>query len=259
MAKIKAVFFDVDNTLYDWPTRQWVQSTLKAIRAIQRKGVKVFVCTARPYGSFREFGGFRLGVHWNGIVASCGAYVSLGRHVLRFQTMGPANVRKLCKIAKANSLTMELVTAKTRYLIAPGNTFLENYHGTYSDTVPPVHPYRGEGVSGALLFAPTEYDELFAKEMPGMSFFRFHDFGVDVSEVEHRKGEGIQIIMDKLGLKKDEVLSFGDDFQDIAMGDSSIFVCVGNGKEEVKKAADFVCPPIVEDGIPLALKKYGVL
>lgn len=256
---IKAVFFDVDNTLYDWPTRQWVQSTIDAIKTIQKRGVKVFVCTARPYASFREFGGLDLGIHWNGIVASCGAYVTLGRRVLRFLTMDRRNVRKLCKIALSNSITMELVTAKTRYLIAPGNTFLENYHGTYSDSVPPVHPYRGEGVSGALLFAPKEYDDLFKQALPNVSFFRFHDFGVDVSDFEHRKTEGMEFIIKELGLKKDEVLSFGDDLQDISMRESSIFVCVGNGKDEVKAAADYVCPPIVENGIPEALHKFEVL
>ena len=256
---IKAVFFDVDNTLYDWPTRQWISSTIEAIKAMQRKGVKAFVCTARPYASFREFGGLNLGIHWNGIIASCGAYVTLGNRVLRFMKMNPQNVRKLCKIALSNSITMELVTAKTRYLIAPGNTFLENYHGTYSDTVPPVHPYRGEGVSGALLFAPKEYDQLFLEALPGVSYFRFHEYGVDVSDVERRKGEGMSFILDELGLKREEVLAFGDDFQDIAMKDSAIFVCVGNGKEEIKAAADYVCPPIVEDGIVEALKKFEVL
>ncbi len=255
---IKAVFFDVDNTLYDWPSRQWVESTFKAIRAMQREGVKAFVCTARPYESLRQFGIFKHGVHWNGILTSCGAYVVLGKRVLRFMTMKRENVRKLCKIATSESLTMELVTAKTRYLIAPGNTFLENYHGTYSDTVPPVHPYRGEGVSGALLFAPKDYDDMFKAALPGVSYFRFHDFGVDISDFEHRKGDGISIILNELGIKKEETLSFGDDFQDIPMRESSIFVCVGNGKDEVKAAADYVCPPIVEDGIIEALKKYGV-
>lgn len=256
---IKAVFFDVDNTLYDWPTRQWIPSAFKAIKVMQERGVKAFICTARPYASFKEFGGFDLGIHWNGIIASCGAYVSLGNRVLRFLTMNPQNVRKLCKIATRNSLTMELVTAKTRYLIAPGNTFLENYHGTYSDTVPPVHRYRGEGVSGALLFAPEEYDHLFKNELPELSYFRFHDCGVDISEVEHLKGEGMAFLMKDLGLTKDEVLSFGDDLQDIPMGESSTFICVGNGKEEVKAAADYVCPPIVENGIEFALRKYGVI
>ncbi|MBO6286468.1 MAG: HAD hydrolase family protein, partial [Bacilli bacterium] len=90
-------------------------------------------------------------------------------------------------------------------------------------------------------------------------YYRFHECGVDISEFEHRKGDGIGYIMKALGLKRDEAISFGDDTQDITMKEGSIFVCVGNGKDEVKQAADYVSPPIVDDGIEEALKHYGVL
>ena len=256
---IKAVFFDIDNTLYDWPSRQFPASGIKAIKALSKKGIKLILCTARPYASVKEFGVYDLGIHWDGIISNCGAYVSLGNRTLRNLVMDRKKVRKLCKIATSNSLTIELVTAKTRFLIAPGNTFLENYHGTYSDAVPPVHPYYGNGVTGALLFAPEEFDPLFKKELPDLEYYRFHDFGVDISEFPHRKGDGISYVMKALGLKKEEALSFGDDTQDITMNEETIFVCVGNGKDEVKAAADYVCPPIVEDGILVALRHFEVL
>ena len=256
---IKAAFFDIDNTLYDWETRRFVPSGIKAIKAIARKGVKVFLCTARPYASVKEFGVFGLGIRWNGTISNCGAFVALGNRTLRKMIITPQIVRKLCKIATSHSLTMELVTAKTRYLIAPGNTYLHDYHGTYSDTVPPVHPYRGEGVTGALLFAPEEFDPYFYEELPNLTYFRFHPCGVDISEQPHRKGDGIGLIMDELGLKRDEALSFGDDFQDITMGERTVFVCVGNGKEEVKQSADYVSPSISDDGILKALRHFEVL
>lgn len=256
---IKAAFFDVDNTLYDWESGRYIRSGIEAIRKLSRKGVKVFVCSARPYASLKEFGVFDLGIHWNGVISNCGAFVSLGSRTLRKMVMSQENVRKLCKIALLHSLTMELVTAKTRFLIAPGNTFLQNYHGTYSDTVPPVHPYRGQGTTGALLFAPEEYDHYFQEALPHLNYYRFHECGVDISEGEHRKGDGISIILNELGLSRDEAIGFGDDTQDITMGDSAFFVCVGNGKEEVKKAADYVSPRISEDGILIALEDLGIL
>ena len=43
------------------------------------------------------------------------------------------------------------------------------------------------------------------------------------------------------------------------MNESSIFVCVGNGKDAVKEAADYVCPRIADDGILEALHHFGVL
>ena len=43
------------------------------------------------------------------------------------------------------------------------------------------------------------------------------------------------------------------------MKEGAIFVAVGNGKDEVKAAADYVCPPIVEDGLLIGLKSLGAL
>ncbi len=255
---IKAVFFDIDNTLYDWPTTQFVPSGVGAVKKLSRKGVKVFICTARPYASLKQFGVFDLGIRWNGVISNCGAFVTYGSRTLRKMTMQPKIVEKLCKIALSHSLTMELVTAKTRYLIAPGNTYLTNYHGTYSDNVPPVHHYRGEGVTGALLFAPKEYDAYFMDALPDLVYYRFHDCGVDISEEPHLKGDGISLILDAMGIKREEALAFGDDVQDISMKDGAVFVCVGNGKDEVKAAADYVCPPIVDDGIRIGLEHFGV-
>ena len=256
---IKALFFDVDNTLYDWQSRKFVPSGIEAIKKAGKAGVKLFLCSARPYASMKEFGVFDLGIHWNGFISNCGAFVSVGNRTLRKMTMDPHIIRKLCKIAISKSLTMELVTAKTRFLIAEGNTFLENYHGTYSDSVPPVHPYRGEGTTGVLLFCPEEYDHYFKQELPQLNYYRFHECGVDISEGEHRKGDGIAIVAEHLGLQKDEILSFGDDVQDITMGEASHFICVGNGKDEVKAAADEVCPAISDHGIEFALRKHGVI
>ncbi len=256
---IKAAFFDIDNTLYDWEARKYIPSGIDAIKRLQKEGGKVFICTARPYASCKEFGVFDLGIRWNGVITNCGAFVALGNRTLRKLDMTPSKVRKLCKIALSHSLTMELVTAKTRYLIAPGNTFLENYHGTYSDIVPPVHHYRGEGVTGVLLFAPEEYDPLFHEALPELNYYRFHEFGVDISEQEHLKGDGIGFILNELGLSREEALAFGDDYQDISMKDGAVFVAVGNGKEEVKAAADYVCPPIAEDGLLKGLMDLGVL
>ena len=256
---IKAAFFDIDNTLYDWELGKFIPSGIEAIKQLNKKGIKVFICSARPCASVKEFGVFDLGIRWNGVITNCGAFVSLGNRTLRKMDMTPSKVRKLCKIALSHSLTMELVTAKTRYLIAPGNTFLENYHGTYSDNVPPVHHYRGEGVTGVLLFAPEEFDPLFKEALPDLNYYRFHEYGVDISEGEHRKGDGISIILNELGLRRDEAVAFGDDFQDITMKDGAIFVAVGNGKEEVKAVADYVTPPIAEDGLLIGLQNLGVL
>lgn len=257
--KIKAAFFDIDNTLYDWKNREWTPSGIEAVKAIKKKGIKVFVCSARPYQSIQEFGVFDMGIKWDGYVASAGGIAfAKGKYLLKV-LMEPSETYRLIKVAKANHLTMEIVTPKTRYLIAPRNEFLTNYYGTYSDSTPPVKRYRGGEVTGALLFAPEKFDSLFREEFPDFIFYRFHETGVDVSSGPHLKGNGIQAILDAYGFTKEEAISFGDDMQDIPMKSASFFVCMGNGREEVKQAADMVTDEIWNDGVKNALVKLGLL
>ena len=259
MKPIKAAFFDIDNTLYNWKKKEYNDSSVQAIKRLKKQGVKVFLASARPYMSQKEFGAFDLGIHWDGYIASSGAIAVVGNRYVKQTLMAEKDVRKLCSIAKKLDLTMEVVTPRTRFLIAPGNTYLESYHGTYSDIVPPVHPYKGGPCTGVLLFAPDSHDAEFQAALPHLTYYRFHPFGVDIMPEEHLKGEGIASILRELGIEDDEAISFGDDVQDISMRDHSFFVAMGNGKDEVKEAADYVAAPIGEDGLAKALLDLGVL
>ena len=72
--ELKAAFFDVDWTLYDHKAKRYVPSGIAAINELKHKGVKVFICSARPYESLRLFGAFDQGVKWDGFIACAGAY-----------------------------------------------------------------------------------------------------------------------------------------------------------------------------------------
>ena len=74
---IKAAFFDIDNTLFDYKTMRFVPSTLEAIKEFQANGGKVFVASARCYDLIRSFGTMDLGVKWDGVSAFCGAAAAL--------------------------------------------------------------------------------------------------------------------------------------------------------------------------------------
>lgn len=71
------------------------------------------------------------------------------------------------------------------------------------------------------------------------------------------KSNGIKSICKTLGFSIDNVLSFGDQDNDIDMISSSgIGVAMGNGSEGAKKAADFVTLDNNHDGIAYYLNKY---
>ncbi len=257
---LKAAFFDVDWTLYDHANKQYVPSALQAIKRLKKQGTKVFICSARPYESLRNFGAFDLGFHWDGFIACAGAYAMVKSKTVRKMAMPVPLIRKLITVTDELGLCVQLVTARTRFLTLPSNEYAFDYDNYFHDRCLVVHPYSDEEIIGVLVFAPEEYDPIIAERVPGFRFFRFAKCGVDLMDRDHRKGDAIADILKYLNIAKDDAIAFGDDVQDITMkGEVGTFVCMGNGKEAAKKAADYIAPRIEEDGIERALVDLGYL
>lgn len=252
----KIAFFDIDNTLYDWKNRHFVDSGIEAIKRLNKKGVYVMACTARPYHSMKHFGIFNLGIHFDGFIASAGALGVFHNKTVYRQLMDPKIMRKLCKSVLEKGLTAEVITPRNRFMIAPKNEYQERYYTVFTDVTPEVHPYHGDPSTGMLLFAPAEYDDYFLSNFPSLGFYRFDTCGVDIMPGPRSKGDVMNKILAYLGLTKEEAIAFGDDMQDISMKEAAYFVCMGNGKPEVKEIADEVTANIAENGLALAIQKH---
>ena len=65
---------------------------------------------------------------------------------------------------------------------------------------------------------------------------------------------------DLLNISLDQCMAFGDAGNDIEMLQMcGIGVCMGNGKEMAKKAADYITTDIDDDGIYNALKHFDII
>jgi len=70
------------------------------------------------------------------------------------------------------------------------------------------------------------------------------------------KGEGLKIAMWHRGLKKEEVIAFGDEENDLPMFTAAGFCAAPeSAREKIKNAADFVYGPIAEEGLAAYLEK----
>ena len=252
----KIAFFDIDNTLYDWRSRSFVPSAIEAIKRLNKEGVYVMLATARPYHSMKHFGMYDLGFHIDGYIVSAGAVSVFHNKTIHKQLMDKKIMRKFVNRLLELHLTAEVVTPRSRYLLAPADEYLYKFHEAFTDIIPIEHPYHGGDSTGLLLHAPYEYDEMLQREFPTIGYYRFHEYGVDVMPGPRTKGDAIKSVLDYLGLKKEDAIAFGDDLQDMSMAESAYFVCVCNGREEVKAVANEVCEDIVEDGVAKALARH---
>ena len=58
-------------------------------------------------------------------------------------------------------------------------------------------------------------------------------------------------------MKRDELVAFGDNYNDMTMiGYAGFGVAMGNAEPDIKKIADYICESNDEDGIANTLEKY---
>ncbi|MBO4541208.1 MAG: HAD hydrolase family protein [Bacilli bacterium] len=257
--RFKAAFFDIDNTLFDYQTMRFVPSAIQTVKGFQKAGGKVFIASARCYDLIRSFGTFHLGIHWDGYIAFCGGLAVADHRIVKNETMPPSEMQKLIQVCKENGLGLEVLTPSARYLATPMNDFVRGYHDIYIDPLPPVRKYRGERANGALLYAPSKYDEVVGKACPSLIIHRFQQFGADVSTSEERsKGLGCQAILDYYGISKEEAIAFGDSEPDLSMGEAcGTLVIMKNGNPLCHDKASFVADTAANDGIRKTFEHFG--
>jgi hypothetical protein len=90
--------------------------------------------------------------------------------------------------------------------------------------------------------------EHIAKSLP--YFLEFAQAGVT-------KGAGLDFLAAHLGFTREQTIAFGDGENDIELVDWAGYgVAVDNAHERVKELADFVCPPVTEEGVAQVLDAY---
>ncbi len=70
------------------------------------------------------------------------------------------------------------------------------------------------------------------------------------------KGSMLPVLLDKLGISREELIAFGDNYNDITMiGYAGMGVAMGNAEPEVKRIANCVCETNDEDGVAKTIEQ----
>ena len=86
---------------------------------------------------------------------------------------------------------------------------------------------------------------------------RTHDMLVEGTAPEISKGNGVLKLCEILEIEPQRVLAIGDADNDISMLEvAGVGVAMGNGSAGTKAVADWIAPPIAEDGAAVALQKF---
>lgn len=262
MIKVKAIFFDFDWTLFDHKTRSFNKKSIEALKTAHEKGIKLIINSARTYYSLKNLHTFDV-YPFDGFVVSNGGAAIFKDKVLYFDGFEENTALQLRSYLNENGFSYNLVTLYSTFNKNKDINLINNFYKIFYEPYPiDILSYNDEPILAIQVFCLERDDEKLKKVCQKLNvlFNRFSEFCVEITPKEFLKSKGIKEMIKFLNIQKDEIMAFGDDLNDISMfNEAKYSICLGNGKEEAKKAAFYITDNIENDGIYKALKKFEII
>ncbi|MDY2595159.1 MAG: HAD family hydrolase [Oliverpabstia sp.] len=262
MKKTKAVFFDIDGTI--WDSRNFIpESTIKAIHQLRANGHYTFLCSGRSRGYIQN--PQLLGIGFDGIVSGCGTMIEYNDQVVYYKEIDH-------KLAEYTVNTVRkygfcpILEGRT-YLYMDDEEFENDFFGMKLKSelgvlLRTIKGSWGKWEISKLSCKTTNADtENCFKTLDSYFDFMIHNSSVvEMVPKGHHKGTGIQKVCEFLSIDLEDTVAFGDSANDIGMlHTAGMGVVMGNGSDVAKKAADYITSPLLEDGIWNACKHLELI
>lgn len=257
---VKLLVLDMDGTLYNSRT-EISQENLRALQAAQEKGVRIALASGRAYYGLKDLckelgmdrhGGFVIGNNGQDLFDFQQGTLSRGAKVCReacLQMMAVAKRRGLEVFAHNDQVGAfyapeggaRLHPERESHRYDPATGFFEGEDGDMDK----IGVFIANG-------APECYDilhELQALIEPKAQCVLTNVGCIELVPPGMDKANGIDMIVERYGLHRDEVLVIGDGQNDLGMARRYPFVAMGNALAEVKAAAIRETLTNDEDGV----------
>ncbi|MCW9732976.1 Cof-type HAD-IIB family hydrolase [Avibacterium sp. 20-15] len=261
--QIKAVFFDIDETLFVKNKVHFPESGRLAIQKLHANGILVGIATGRARCSFPAKINEMVaqeGIHT--FVTTNGQFAVHNEEVIEKHPIPTEKVQRLVNFFDLHHIAYAFVsndkirvsemTPMLKHALDPITTDYQ-VDKTY---------YQQNDVYQVLAFYAEDKDELVAQAhiLDDLKTVRWHENSVDIFDAEGSKARGIEAIAHHLGFSMENVMAFGDGLNDLEMLSAvGVGVAMGNGHDTLKAVANHVTDHIEQDGIYNFLVKSGLI
>lgn len=277
----KVIFLDVDGTLVDYDNTI-PESAVTAIRQARQNGHKVYVCTGRSRAEMQpEI--WDIGI--DGMIGGNGSYVEDQGQVIMHQLISKEDTKHI--VDWLHSRGLEFYLESNNGLFASENfrdaarPVLREYSLRKGRTQEEVKDQEAEDALHGLVYGGELYrddlnkvsfilsdyqDHLDAiEEFPNLEAHTWGGRGEtalfgDLGVKDINKAHAIDVLLNHLGVDRQDTIAFGDAKIDIPMLDyCKIGVSMGNGGPEILSMADMITDDVADDGLYNAFAKLGLL
>ena len=261
--KTAAVFVDIDRTIWD-EKRVIPDSTREAFARLKANGHLVFLNSGRSRGHI--FDPKLTSLPLKGIVAACGTHIEADGKLLYEQYLPWEQLQNALALLREES--MPYILEGREYLWMNTEEFghdpyVERLFSELGPRAKRMEELTAEDQINKFSAAATERTDMarIEKELAGK--YRLLKHTPTVAEFipeDSGKAKGMERVCELFDIPKEQTYAIGDSVNDLDMLEYAAHgICMGNGSEVAKAAAEYVTDALHEDGLYKAMEHYGLI
>ena len=253
----KYFFFDYDGTLAVPRTREIPASTKETLDRLREQGHFIALATGRLQINAVDF---ISSVGIDNLVADGGYSVTMAGELKWMDSLPLKPVKQCLRILDEHHIPWAVTTANELVRYSPREDFAEIAGDYYVPTVYDPNLTIDELSKVYKVYIPSKVEEesaiIATGALDGVPHVRYNSDTIFVEPMD--KQRGIKYLMDELGAPYEDVVVFGDGYNDVSMFlPEWTSIAMGNAREVLKERATYVTTNCDDDGIKRACEHFG--
>lgn len=257
-SNIKLIAVDLDGTLLN-SSNQVSNASIGTLRKLYQQGIEIVLASGRPYESIVPIAK-KIGIT-GPIISANGALIMSGNKEILSECLQLPISLDIIAYGLEKSYAMSVyykggITTNSKMLVGMHRS-LEGLRANFSTdlaTKKPIYKMIYADNPARISEAYYELKERFGQKM---YLTQSDDIFLDFMNINVSKGNALRLIMNQMDINSDQVITFGNSYNDISMfKNSKISVAMQNASEVVKSEASVVTLSNDSDGVARFLESY---
>lgn len=254
----KILFFDVDGTLYN-SEKKLPNSSKQAIWQAKENGHEIAIATGRsPFMIAPLLQELAIDTY----VTFNGQFVVHNGEVIHKGGVDRTILSKIIAFGNERNEPFVFIDDKQMVASIDDHPFIRESIHSLKFPYPYIDAnyYLANEVYQTLIFVEEHQDHFYRHAFPEVDFVRWHRYSCDILPKYGSKAKGIELLLNKIGKTKEDIIVFGDGLNDVEMFKfSTISVAMGNSHERVKEIATHIAGHVDEDGLANIMKELRLI